>query len=100
MSTIEGLIQAWNGRPIAGCPGRFVLRGGASGLRPEALVPSAGAASRFQVAGAPDEVFVVPLAGGEGLISYAKPDGSFVHTANTADGFARKLAALGIKLPS
>jgi hypothetical protein len=33
-----------------------------------------------------------------GLISYARSDGSFVHTLATPEGFARKLAALGIDL--
>lgn len=31
------------------------------------------------------------------LISYARADGSYCHTLGTAEGFARKLAALGIK---
>ncbi len=48
-------------------------------------------------AAATDPVIVVQLEGG-GLISYARPDGSFVHTLNTSEGFTRKLVQLGITL--
>jgi len=41
---------------------------------------------------------VTPLVTG-GLISYKRRDGTFLHTLNTAEGFARKLADLGIELP-
>jgi hypothetical protein len=75
-----------------------VLGRESASLAPEALVPTAPPAQRFKVATAPDEVHVVPLPTGEGLISYAKTDGAFVHTVNTAEGFARKIAALGVKL--
>ena len=50
------------------------------------------------VAAARDPVHVAALDGG-GLISYARPDGSWAHTLNTPEGFARKLAQLGIVLP-
>jgi hypothetical protein len=46
-----------------------------------------------------DPILVVPLPDG-GLLSYARPDGSFVHTLNTPDGFTRKLSQLGIILDS
>ena len=46
-----------------------------------------------------DPILVVPLHDG-GLLSYAHSDGSFVHTLNTRDGFARKLSQLGIVLDS
>jgi len=46
-----------------------------------------------------DTVLVAPLDRG-GVISYQRADGSFVHTLNTPEGFARKLAQLGIILPS
>lgn len=50
-----------------------------------------------RLAAAPDEVLVVPLNDG-GIISYRRPDGSMLHTLNTAEGFARKLAQLGIEI--
>jgi hypothetical protein len=61
---------------------------------PEKLVPG-HAMREHPVAGARDPVAVVRFPGG-GLISYRKPDGRWLHTLNTADGFARKLEALGI----
>jgi hypothetical protein len=63
---------------------------------PEALVPDVRA-QEFLVPSARDRVIVVPLRSG-GLISYKRSDGTYVHTLNTADGFARKLAQLGIEL--
>jgi hypothetical protein len=44
-----------------------------------------------------DQVLVAPLAGG-GIISYRRPDGSFLHTLNNQEGFERKLRQLGIDL--
>jgi hypothetical protein len=51
----------------------------------------------FTSQAANDTVLVVPLENG-GLISYARRDGTFRHTLNTADGFSRKLSQLGITL--
>jgi hypothetical protein len=42
---------------------------------------------------------VAALRDGGGLISYARGDGSYLHTLNTPDGFARKLRQLGIPVP-
>jgi hypothetical protein len=60
------------------------------------MVPDAKA-EQFRIAAARDAVVVVRLSDG-GLISYSRADGTYVHTLNTADGFARKLAQLGITL--
>jgi hypothetical protein len=51
-----------------------------------------------KVAAARDEVHVGRVPGG-GLISYRQADGTFVHTLNTEEGLARKLADLGLDLP-
>ncbi|MEW6735277.1 MAG: hypothetical protein AB1489_28555 [Acidobacteriota bacterium] len=53
--------------------------------------------STFQVAKARDTVIVACLDRG-GLISYKRVDGTYLHTLNTAEGFVRKLLALGIEL--
>jgi hypothetical protein len=47
------------------------------------------------VAVAKDPVMVAPLSDG-GLISYRKPDGAYIHTLNSREGFERKLQQLGI----
>jgi hypothetical protein len=92
-------------RPIPGCPGRYVLQGG---LRKETFPELVSAASRsgsdetrmnmtgHRSAAAPDPVFVIRFEDGGGAISFRKPDGRYVHTLNTAEGFRRKLAMLGI----
>jgi hypothetical protein len=97
MSTSFAELWARGWAPIHGCPGRYRLRGGGA-LSPADLVGDDAAVARFVVAGARDPVHVAALAGG-GLISYARPDGSWFHTLNTPEGFARKLGQLGIALP-
>ena len=85
-------------RPIPHCPGRFVLCSGPIPLAPQAIASaSTGVVITEHVsAAAPDPVIVTEFEDG-GLISYRKPDGSFLHTLNTSDGFDRKLRQLGIR---
>ena len=77
------------------CPGRFVLSTGPSRVAPESLAPD-GARTEHLVAGAADPVVVIRFADG-GVISYRRPDGTYVHTLNTRDGLHRKLAQLGLE---
>ena len=84
---------------MAHCPGRSVWMGSAE-LGPADLAGSGSETQVFRVPAAPDPVHVVTFDDGGGLISYAKAGGRFVHTLNTPDGFARKLAQLGISLTS
>ena len=51
--------------------------------------------TRHVVPAARHPVLVARLRDG-GVISYAWPDGRFLHTLADADGFARKLAQLGL----
>ncbi len=96
--TWRELFESYAWRPIGGCPGRFTLAGRvARELPPSEAFGLEQAASVHDSAGARDRVFVVALAEG-GLISYRRADGSFVHTLNTPEGFARKLAQLEIRL--
>jgi hypothetical protein len=94
------LLESWNWKPIRNCPGRYILCGPEAGLqRPAALIGDEVEVGVYQTDAADDTVMVAALAGG-GLISYQKPDGSFVHTLNTPGGFQRKLRQLGIDVPS
>lgn len=107
--TFDELVQQWTWKPIRNCPGRFVLAAGPDEMRtgtgvqsvralsPRDLAGPDSVLSTFQVAAARDVVVVGPLDTG-GLISYRRRDGTYVHTLNTADGFARKLQQLGIVL--
>ena len=86
--------------PIPGCPGRSVARAaGAGASSPQELLGDGAAVARFEVASARHPVLVARLRDGGGLITYARGDGSYLHTLNTPDGFARKLTALGIPIP-
>lgn len=93
----EDLETRWRWEPIPGCPGRSVLRGADRALAPADVLGPATLVRSFRVAAAADEVRVAQLPDG-GLISFARADGTFVHTLNTPEGFSRKLAQLGIAL--
>ena len=98
-ATVKELLNRWEWKPIRDCPGRFILKGHNSSisfeelLGPDYKVPK----SKFCSPLAKDPVLVVELEDG-GLISYARSDGSLLHTLNTIDGFTRKLQQLEITL--
>ena len=96
--TLAGLLRRWPHEELSGCPGRFVLRGAPAGLPPAHLV-GAATSLKGHATRAPDLVLTAPLKDG-GLISYLRPDGTYLHTLNTPAGYARKLNDLGISHPS
>jgi hypothetical protein len=83
--------------PIRDCPGRFVLRGVSPTLSLRELLGPDVAIQEYQSPLARDPIFVAALADG-GVISYARMDGTWVHTLGTAEGFRRKLAQLQLTL--
>jgi hypothetical protein len=95
--TFDILAAQREWKPIHNCPGRYRLAGAPSDEAVEVLVGTGYTVSRFRVEGARDEVLVVRLDKG-GVISYARPDGKYVHTLNDPEGFTRKLAQLGISV--
>jgi len=66
---------------------------------PPSIVGDAVVVRRFTSPAARDPIDVACFAGG-GLLSYARPDGTWLHTLNTPDGLRRKLTQLGIDLPA
>jgi hypothetical protein len=96
--TFTELLTERNWKPIRNCPGRFVLVGSPPDLLPADLMKQNAESFEFAVEAARDLVVVVPFDDG-GLISYKKPDGTYVHTLNNLEGFSRKLAQLGVTLP-
>jgi len=90
----DALLARGRWRPLPGCPGRSVWRGD-RGATVADLLGADVPVRVFLVETARDPVHVAALAGG-GLISYRQPDGRFVHTLNTPEGFTRKLRDLGI----
>lgn len=92
MTVAEMLVtQKW--KPIAHCPGRYVLAEPAPALAPEQLAEVARAPVEFRSRQARDTILVLSLEGG-GLISYRRKDGSYYHTLNDEFGLRRKLAQL------
>jgi hypothetical protein len=78
-----------------GCPGRYLLVGGPVVSSPEQLFGDLGF-REVRSEHAPDRVFVAAVSGG-GIISYARKNGTFVHTLGSDAGFARKLRALDLR---
>lgn len=99
MATLPGfddLWTAWTWRPIRGCPGRFTLVD-ADQRRPVASITGQMVdITAHDVPGVRDRVLVTQFPDGAGLISYARVDGTLLHTLNTPAGFVRKLGQLGI----
>ena len=97
MMKFDELMARWEWKPIRNCPGRYVLTLSDQFISFERLLGGNYQIHSFACSTAKDTVLVFPLEDG-GLISYAREDGSVLHTLNTAEGFARKLAQLGILL--
>lgn len=97
LMTFDEIRNQWKVRPIRNCPGRFVIQTAAADLSPQDLLGIDIEVHTFSVEAARDTVLVVCLNEG-GLISYQRADGTYLHTLNTAEGFARKLLDLGIEL--
>ena len=96
--SFDDLMKSRQWRPIRNCPGRLILvDGGLFTSLAEILGPCAEV-SEFRATAAKDIVLVAGLDRG-GMISYKRADGTFLHTLNTEEGFARKLRQLGIKWP-
>ena len=95
--TVAELLVQWPWRPIRNCPGRYVLITCDPSITFDDLLGGRYHIHSFTCSTAKDTVRVVALADG-GLISYAREDGSILHTLNTSEGFTRKLAQLGISL--
>jgi hypothetical protein len=91
--TFDELFAAWPWKPIPNCPGRFVLP--PSSLTPQQLLQDDAPLPRRRAAAARDPVITAAIDNG-GLITYCKPDGRYVHTLNTPEGFERKLAELAV----
>jgi len=93
--TFVALLARFPCRPMHGCPGRYLLPGGPTTSAPMDLFGDLGF-REARSAQAPDLVFMAAVRGG-GIISYAKENGTFVHTLGDEAGFARKLHALGLE---
>jgi hypothetical protein len=93
--SFDELYTTWIWRPIAHCPGRFVLVAPHRSVTVAELVGSQARHREYRVPTARDVVVVVAIDGG-GIISYRRASGVYVHTLNTSDGFQRKLTQLGI----
>lgn len=96
MITFNEIRTEWELKPIRNCPGRFVIHLSDAGLSLQDLFGQNIEVQTFQVAAARDTVLVIRLDEG-GLISYRRANGTYLHTLNTAEGFARKLLSLNIE---
>jgi len=90
-------------KEIRNCPGRYTTRRRElAGWPPERLLAAALGAAAPQTSlwrhssSTSDAIHAVRFAGGGGLLTYARADGTFVHTFNTESGLLRKIAALRV----
>ena len=89
-------------KEIRNCPGRYTTRRrDLARWPPERLLAAAlGAAPQTDLwrhsSSTSDAIHAVRFAGGGGLLTYARADGTFVHTFNTESGLLRKIAALRV----
>lgn len=95
--TVRELLEQRTWKPIRHCPGRFVLVTDDRRVSLDQLLGSGHALQVEKTDRASDTVLVAPLEDG-GVISFARADGTLVHTLNTPDGFRRKLTELAIPL--
>ena len=93
--TIAQLIDAYEGRPIRNCPGRYILNRARTQMPPSRIVGEHFRQTVYEETPAKDKVIVTWIENW-GLISFHRKDGSWCHTVNEPDGFARKLKALEI----
>ena len=94
MTSFTDILERFDGQPISNCPGRYVLRSVTETDGPEVICPGARV-SRHHIETTQDTVVVTWVADW-GLISYARTDGTWRHTANTPAGFRRKHVDLGL----
>jgi hypothetical protein len=92
MPSFEAVKARLPWRSIPDCPGRYVLRG--LRLSVDEVLGEPAELEEHHVAATEDAVLVVRFPGGGGLLTFRKPDGALVHTLNTAEGLARRLARL------
>lgn len=97
MVTFDSVKRCGTWVPIRNCPGRFVLTDKPPTFGITDLFGEGIDIKRFHSPKAKDVVCVVSLDDG-GIISYERSSGTWLHTLNTTEGFARKLNQLGIIL--
>ena len=101
---LQALWRYCEWKEIRDCPGRYTVRRRRDLSRwpPERLLAAALGGNVPPVSlwrhrsGAKDAIHAVRFAGGGGLLTYARSDGTFVHTLNTESGLLRKIAALRV----
>ena len=97
--SVAELEARFGSRPIPGCPGRAILRA-PSDLDLEALLDPSVVIQTYDTLPTARHVVHLALVRDGGIISFERPDGSWVHTLNTPEGFRRRLAKLGLRDPT
>lgn len=93
MTTFDTVLARFPWREIRDCPGRFVMRPKRADLTPAHVVGAAVPIETFDADETPDRIALARFPGG-GLLSFGKPDGTWIHALNTESGLSRRLARL------
>jgi hypothetical protein len=97
---LQRFWEMWKWTEIKNCPGRYVTKSNvdAQVVSPQELCNSLAVRHLPLIhcsADRLDQIAVVHFDSGGGIITYIKPNGTFVHTLNTESGYVRKMRALG-----
>ena len=93
MMSFEEVKRCYHWDEIRNCPGRYIAKGLPLKFSVGDLLNEPVDEVQRRSPNARDAVIIIPLEAG-GLISFKREDGSYLHTLNTPEGFARKLADL------
>jgi hypothetical protein len=82
---LQRLWEKWPWRPVPNQPGRYTMRRVGDGVPPEALCETAGLKNikPQKLKKGAEQIVIVELEGGGGLVTVVNSDGTFQHTLNT-----------------
>lgn len=87
---LQRLWDKWPWRPVQNQPGRYTMRRIGDGVPPEALCETAGIkkVKLEKMKKGNDQIVLIELEGGGGLVTVVNSDGTFLHTLNTKSSLA------------
>jgi len=82
---LQRLWDKWPWRPVQNQPGRYTMRRVGDGVPPEALCETAGIkkVKTEKMKKGTEQIVVIELEGGGGLVTIVNQDGTFQHMLNT-----------------
>jgi hypothetical protein len=95
LASFRDIFGKYQWREIRNCPGRYCAKDIPPNCTVSKLLEEPVTEQLQSSPRAKDFVIITPMEHG-GIISFKRRDGSYLHTLNTPEGFARKRADLGL----